>query len=233
MRRIVWLAVMAAVWAGPADARTNHWAREISLGVNATKGNSDTQLVKAEAKASQEGVWDMGVDGSYARSEGETKTEKAKGHLQYDEAVGARLYAGARVSAEYDGGAGLKYRVVAGPVAGLYLLREGTMDLSVEAGPSFIGEKKGDDREEYAAVRAAQKFSKNWSDRSKAWESVEYVPDLRGGDNYVVESQAGIEAAINSSLGLKVTVTHKYTAEPAEDKEREDVELVTSLTYRF
>ncbi len=240
MRSSLWMGVLAAAGvlavvsvSGKTKAKPDAWKRELSVGVNLKQGNTESTQAHAKFEAKKKNAWDMALQISYTETDNKKTSDDAKGHIEYTEPFSERLYGSLRVSAEYDGPADLRYRVVFGPAIGVYLFNTNDHSLKVEIGPSYVTETTGDEHKEYGSIRVAERYERTWSDGSKIWQSMEYLPDVTDWNNYVLSSEVGLEAAIEKQFSLKLTVQHKYTAEPAEDKRPGDLAVISSLSYKF
>jgi putative salt-induced outer membrane protein YdiY len=121
------------------------------------------------------------------------------------------------------------------PGAGYYFIKNKTADLSLEGGPGFIAEKLGDDTSSYVTLRIAQKFHYKISEHAKAWETIEYLPQVDNFNNYIVNFEAGVEAALNKSnkLALRTVFDDAYENIPAKGRLKNDLKLITGITYHF
>jgi putative salt-induced outer membrane protein YdiY len=230
-----WIGILAGVasLAAGAQAGTNEWKREISLGVNMKQGNTESQQANVKLEAKQKDAWNLAVEGSYSETDNKTTADNAKGHIEYIEPLSVRWYGSLRVAGEYDGAADLRYRVVVGPAIGMYLFNTNSHSLKAEIGPSYVTETAGDEHKEYGSIRVAERYEQTWSDGSKIWQATEYLPDIADGNNYILSNEVGLEAAVEKQFSLKLTIQHKYTAEPAEDKKPRDLAVISSLSYKF
>lgn len=231
-------AILLAAWARTeaAEDAAEPWEREIALGLNRTQGNSDTEQVRAKIGAKKKGTvsrWDLGAQGTYGESDGERTTDNAKAFAEGERLFSKRVFGLLRAAVEYDSIAEVNYRLVAGPGVGCYLVKKETVELRAEVGPSYITEDVAGKRQNYPVLRAAERFERRWTKKSKLYQYLEYLPDLRSSDNYFVNSEIGIEAAANDTLSLRISVEHKHTAEPAEGKEKTDTTIASALVFKL
>jgi putative salt-induced outer membrane protein YdiY len=223
---------------------TYPWKSTITLGVTLARGNTDTTL--ASASFITEKKWPLndlvfGGDGLY----GETKnpgqqqyTESAEvlhGYSQYNRTITDGLYGYGRIDGFHDGIADIKYRVTLAPGIGYFFITNKITDLSAEIGPGYIREQLGGDTESFATLRIGEKFHYAISAHAKAWESIEYLPQVDRFNNYIVNAELGIEAALNKSnnLSLRSVLDDCYNNIPAANRLKNDLKLITSLVYKF
>jgi putative salt-induced outer membrane protein YdiY len=226
-------------------AGESKWETSAALGLNMTRGNSETLTVTPEFKASGKiGANELKFSASYSYGEtGQEITErKAKGTAQYNRLFTERWYAYVNGEIGNDGLAGINYRAVVGPGAGCYLIKGDDMNLSLEAGASWVGDETEaetapgvfeTETSSELAARAAQKFDVKLGKSAKLWESVEYLPEVDNPDVYLLNIEVGLEAAVNASLSLRTTLANAHDSDPAPGKEKDDTTVKAALVYTF
>lgn len=240
--RLLSLAAFLPLWLqaagcpGLAENEKTAWEREFSLGLHMAQGNKETQRTKGQISAAlkrDKYQWDLGAEATYGETEETTTTERAKAHAQYDRNLDERLYGSVRTVVEYDAVASLDYRFLFGPALGCYLLKSKPQSLRVEIGPSYIREKEGGETDAFVALRAAERYERKWTKSSRLWQSLEYLPDLRYGNNYLVNAEVGLQANFDENISMKFVVELAYNSQPAEDKKRYDTAIDAFLVFRF
>ena len=232
-------------------AETNKWDASLAAGATLTKGNSDTFLGNLTFKATRKySPYDevlLGASGTYGttenkdvlqlngttRDETETTTANANGFGQYNHLFTERLYAGVRLDLLHDAIADVKYRVTLSPLVGYYLIKQTNTFLAVEAGPSLITEKVGNESDTYAALRLAERFEHKFSNKARVWQSIEILPQIDRFENYIVNAEVGAEASLTENFSLRGVIQDTYDNEPAEGRKKNDLKLITSLVYKF
>jgi putative salt-induced outer membrane protein YdiY len=223
--------------AAAAPVLDGKWHTSAAVGLTVTDGNSETLLgtigVLSEKKT-PENEMRLGADFAYGEDQSETTTENAKAYAGYKHLINERAYGSLDGSVEYDSIADLDLRVVISPGVGYYLLKDAVQSLSVEGGPAYVHEElSGQDAEDYLALRAAERYERKLSDTAKLWEAVEYLPRIDDFDDYILNAEAGIEAAINSTTSLRLTLQDTYDSTPAPDKKENDVTLVGAIVFKM
>jgi putative salt-induced outer membrane protein YdiY len=234
------LTVRAQTAASPAT----NWQNTATLGLTIARGNTDTtqfSVALDSAKKWQHSDLTLHADDLYGESRvpgqsSSTETADAEhAFAQYNQNFTDRFYGYGRLEGMHDGIADIDYRVTLAPGAGYYFIKNKTLDLSFEGGPGFIAEKLGDESSSYVTLRIAEKAHWQISSHSKAWESVEYLPQVDHFDNYIVNAEIGIEAALNKSnkLALRSVLDDSYDNIPAAGRLKNDLKLITGITYKF
>lgn len=246
-----WMIVTAAGWclAGGATAAdkvdTNRWVSGLTMGLNMSRGNSETLLSSGALTTERKGLeneFRFGVEGNYGetkvkkddgREETETNVQNARGYGDYKRLLDDRLYAYINTELSHDEIADIRYRFIIGPGLGYYLLRDDVQSLGVEAGMAFIKDKVGETTDDRFAARAAERYERKIGETSKIWEAAEYLPTVDDVDNYLINAEAGAEAMMNARLGLRIVLQDKYNNRPAPGKDANDLSLIGAVTVRL
>ena len=138
-------------------------------------------------------------------------------------------FTGAGTSFAHDEIADLKWRAIVSPSIGRYLIREESDKLSLEVGPSYVWEKLGDQDENYAAARIADRFEYAFTPTAKLYQAFEYLIAFDDASQYIFNAEVGLESALNSWLSLVLTVRDYYINKPAEGRVPNDVMTITAL----
>jgi putative salt-induced outer membrane protein len=240
--------LIVTAWAMPAAAQTaaspaTNWQSTATVGLTLARGNTDTTLFSASVDSVKKWAHSdlhLGADDIYGESKvgnepNSTTADAEHAFAQYDQNFTDRFYVYGRVDGMHDAIADIQYRLTIAPGAGYYFIKNKKTDLSLEGGPGYIDEKLGDDYLSYVTLRIAQKFHWQISDRAKLWESIEYLPQVDHFDNYIVNFEVGVEAALNKSnkLALRTVLDDSYDNIPAAGRLKNDLKLIVGITYKF
>ncbi len=220
----------------PTPPEKKGWETSADAGLTLTRGNSSTALgtlsLQSNRKWTQQDV-NLGASFTYGEVDGVKNTEVARAFGQYNRIFDERIYGGLRLEILHDDIADIDYRVTLSPLAGYYVVKNPTTRLAFEAGPSFIYEKQGGDETGYLALRLAERFEHNFNERTKLWQSAEYLPQVDDFQNYIVNAEIGIETALTKKFHLKTYLQDTYDNEPAPGRKKNDLKLVTAIGYTF
>ena len=88
---------------------------------------------------------------------------------------------------------------------------------------------------DYVTLRLSEKFRHELNGRARIWQTAEFLPQVDDFNNYIVNFEIGIEADLTADkkLTLRSYIQDTYDNEPAPDRERNDIKLVTALGYKF
>jgi hypothetical protein len=108
-------------------------------------------------------------------------------------------------------------------------VKDDVTTFSLEAGPSYVWEELGGEKDDFAAARIADRFVWNISKSALLYQSAEYLVSFESSSDYIVNAELGIEAPLSSSVNIVFAVRDYYINEPAEGRERNDVYTLTGL----
>ncbi len=221
----------------PAIAPKNHWENAVSVGLTLARGNSDSMLFTADYLAQYKTPLDeykIGLDGAYGDQDSKDTVNFYKGFGQWNHLFTDRFFGYVRGDGLRDIIAEVDYRFTIGPGVGYYLLKATNTTLAVEAGDAFEAQRLDDQGDKtFDTIRFAERFEHKVNDHVRIWENVEILPQVDKFDNYIVNSEVGLETALSKSFSLKTFLDDSYDNRPAPGKLKNDVRLVTALGYKF
>lgn len=241
MRLGLWIGLLgvglAVARAEEPAAAPKVWDRDVALGLSVTSGNSDTVLLTAGVHAHgtwPDDDWLLGLDGAYGKSDGDVSNEKLQGKAQYKHLIDTRWYVTGVVDGLHDGVAALAYRLSLGPGVGYYFIRSERTTLSADLGPSYVLEKfNGESVDDYWALRVGERFERQLSETAKVWQALEYLPAVDDFQNYKLNAEVGLEAAMTEALSLRVVGRNEYNNRPASGRKHNDISLISAVAYKF
>lgn len=225
-------------------------ATALNAGLTLTDGNSETLAanVGLKTEGEKEGLGSVlaGAEFNYGESTVQTKTtdeagvetvaekdektvENAKLFANVKKTLSPRTFMSLDGTAAYDDVADIDYRATLGPGLGAYLVKNDRRELTLEAGPAYLWEKVGGARDDYLALRFAERYACQALKNAKLVQSLEYLPEAEDFDNYLLVGEIGVEAAMSDRLSLRVVLQSKYDNTPAEGKERNDLSLIAGI----
>ena len=208
------------------------WDLSVAAGLTYSDGNTNTTLFSGDVKAAKETEQDellLKTVGQYGRQDGSQTQDFASGSSTYNYKLNESYYLGAGLTALYDGLKDIRYRTMISPLAGVFLLKGDDYKLALEAGPSYTFQKVGDDTQNYLSPRAAERGEWKFSPTAKLFETVEYVVSVEDSGNYQINATAGLESTLTTTLALVIAINDRYDNAPALDREKNDIQIITSL----
>ena len=213
------------------------WETSAAAGLTLTRGNSDTLTAVASLTTSRKdriNEWHFGLEGAYGENSGVKNNESVHGFGQYNHLYTDRFYLFGRADALYDGIAKIYYRLTLTAGPGYYLIKNDLTRLSVEASPGVAFEHlAGKSSDVYAVIRFAERFEHKLNEKSKLWESIEFLPKLDNWGDYVANGEVGLETSLTEKFSLRPYIQDTYRSVPATGKKHNDLKLVVALAYKF
>jgi putative salt-induced outer membrane protein YdiY len=238
-----------AMWAAVANANAGNslqtvtvttnkpaWESSVSAGLSLTKGNSDTLLATAAFKTGTKtpaNEFIFGVDGAYGESDSVKNNETLHGVSQYNHLFSDRFYTFLNVEGLHDDIADLQYRFTFSPGAGYYFVKATNTTLAGEFGPGLITQRLGGVDTTYVTLRLAERFEHKLNAGARIWEKAEILPQANKLDNFLVNAEVGAEAALTKTFSLRVTLQDNFVNQPAPERKKNDVRLISGVVYKF
>lgn len=227
----------------------SRFEKTLSLGATLTDGNSETMLYNGslllEGEQESLGVVKVGIEGSYGENKvrenvdgvetrrKDTTVENVKAFANARKTLSDMTYAYIDANYLYDDIAEVDYRVTVGPGFGMYLLKDEAIELSAEAGVSYLWEKVSDVSDDYPTLRLAETFSYRFAENSKVWQSLVYMPEWGEFQNYLVVGEIGAEAPLNGKVNLRIVLQDTYDSTPGKDLKRNDLTLIAGIGIKL
>jgi len=239
---LIWLgASCAAEETSPqqkpkAEPPKEKWQSEIALGLTMTSGNKDTLMLTADARAQRKKYpteWAFGLSASYGEVSGVKSTELFKGFGQFNRLFGQLWFGYLRADGLHNDITDVDYRFTLGPGLGRYLIKRKQTTLTVESGATFVWERVAGIENDYVTVRFAERFEHKFNDRTRLWQSVEFLPAVEDWSDYVVNAEVGIDSALSKALSMRVYLQDTYDNKPAPGREPNDLRLISALVVKF
>jgi putative salt-induced outer membrane protein YdiY len=233
----------------PKDA----WKSSVSAGLTLTRGNSQTILFTADflmEKKTAKDEYSLGAGAAfgeqssheiipynktnnYAITTSKDTVNDYKAFSQWNHLFTGCFFGYLRANALRDIISDIDYRLTIGPGAGYYLIKQTNTTLAVEGGFNFEAQKLGGKDQNFATVRLAERFEHKFNNRARFWQNVELLPQVDKFDNCVINFEIGIEAALSKSFNLKTYLDDTYANRPAVGRQKNDLKLVSGISYKF
>ena len=219
------------------------WAEEppdkLSLGLSylATSGNSSSQTAGVDlAYKHRFDPWGIEAFANFLRAE-QTGTLTAKKlflGVRGTRALTAELGLFLEGSYLQDQFAGLDPRLLVAGGATYKLLKGPVHELAFDAGLTWTRDELVDDgSRSYAGALAAARYVWNISKTAKFTENLSFFPSFEQGSDWRIESQTGLQAAISTSVALKLTYGFRYANRPVSGFGKTDTQTAVSLVVNF
>jgi|SaaInl8_200m_RNA_FD_contig_71_639786_length_3201_multi_4_in_0_out_0_4 putative salt-induced outer membrane protein YdiY len=243
----VFMAVFCLIFLFSGVLYAQEWTHSLSLGLNATQGNTETTKINTDYKGGlkwdeAEALFDFAAN--FGTDNEIRNVENYRAELQYNQnfpfLAGTGIYCFLNASYEIDHMADLERRFLIGPGIGWDPIDKESVSLDLELGGSNLNLKYEDhDAENDTAVRITEEFKWQITETARLWQTAEYLETVDEHDAYVINSELGIETSISEHFNIKSFVSDKYNNAPAFDKDadeykkKHDLAFTTMLVYTF
>ncbi len=228
------LLVAAASVAGAQEAAKKASTTTIAAGATATSGNTDQLVGNASiVNFRDDGVKSLrlGAEMTYAEINSDVTNEAWKAYANYKRVISDRLYGVGNLTYLHDKIADVQWRYTASPGLGYYLMKDANATLGVDAGPAYVWEKVAGVKDDYLALRFAERYDRTLSDTSKCWQSLEYMPRADDFNDYILNAEIGVEAVLAGPLSIRLVAQDSYDNTPAPGKKENDLKVIGALAY--
>lgn len=247
----VWLALVGIATVGgllPLAAQEDDeepprgWRGTADFGLTLTEGNSETTNISLGLSAIHrlaEQRWTFSSSFLRATSAGETTANRLDLEGKYDFYPDDRVFVFAEVAGGFNRPAGIDRRLRPGLGGGYEILRRDQLSLSAEGGANFIQDHFVDETTDEAVYfSAGQSLELTVSESTDLTQSLRYSPRAENFSDYLLQFETVLGTAITDDIGLKVTFRDDFDSDPFVDEEgerraRNDITLITGLTYSF
>ncbi len=219
-----------------ADAPAMGWTNTAALGFGLTTGNSSTLNLTGDyatvfRSASNELFFNVG--GAYGEIDDAKNLQNFRASAQYNRLLTERFYVGSSLAFLYDEIANLDYQVSPAVLAGVYLVKNDTAKLSIDAGPAYVWKKVGGVKDDYFAVQFGEKFSVKLAENLSFGQTLTYTPDVGDFSNFTLNAAAFIDVDLSSNLSFRTGVTDIYDSTPAAGSKKNDFMLTSGVAFKF
>jgi putative salt-induced outer membrane protein len=228
-----------ALKAGPVSGAVVKypWESSITAGLTLTRGNSHTLLYQGDFQTDRKtprNEYHFDLNGAYGSQDSKDNVNNYQASSQWNKLFTPRFYAYARASALRDVILDLDYRFNLGPGVGYYLIKNTNITtLATEAGTGYQDEHLGGDYNSFATLRLAERFEHKFDGHARLWQSLELLPQADEVENFLVNFEIGVDTPITRSLSLKTCFDDNYANHPADSLQKNDMKLVSGLSYKF
>jgi putative salt-induced outer membrane protein YdiY len=213
------------------------WTNSISGGLTLARGNTDTTLMSADfvgTKKTPDNEYTGTADVAYGEQDSKQTVDDYKASFRWDHIFTDRWYSYLRTDGLRDYISDVDYRFTLGPGVGYYLLKQtNIVTLAVGGGVNFEAQSLGNQGDTFATLRLADKFEYKINSHARIWQTVEFLPEISGWNNYLINFELGAEASLTKSFSLKSFLDDNFNSEPALDHVKNDVRLITAIAYKF
>jgi putative salt-induced outer membrane protein YdiY len=210
----------------------------INVGLNKASGNTDTESGHVDAELIARAAKNrMTLGGAYNRaSDDNQKTEdNLRGYLKHDYFLTEKLYWYLKGGVERDDFKDIDLRTTIGPGLGYQVFEGERMNLSFEAGPSYVyTDYDNAEVEDSISGRWAVKFDRFFFEKLfQYYFSNEGFVSASDTSDVFMFTKTGLQFPLYSGFFLNAGFEWDWDNMPAEEAEKSDYRYILSLGYGF
>jgi putative salt-induced outer membrane protein YdiY len=217
------------------------WERGISLGYNASRGNTQSSQLSMSLLANRKRrlVNELTLKGDlyYSSSDQETDAQKWYSLIRYGFNFGKRKKwdNSYRLEADHDQFANIDRRVMsaAGIAYRFYDLPELKVRAEVALGLEHTDYRDETGDSEEAVLVPGLFFEKELFTNSKITQDLSFYSTLEDMGKYRLHSETVFTNSITKKVSLRLSLIDDYNSDPPQNTEKNDLYLLSSLTYSF
>ena len=213
------------------------WTKSVGLGINITSGNNDTTLFNANASAQRKSdntLLKLDILGCYGKKNKQKTNDRIYFSETYNNYFAKKTYWFANLSAERNRMTDVDLRITTGPGLGYSVIKTDRTILGLEAGGTYVVQKFSDNtKKNYMSLQLSDSYSQKIGEKSKLWQSLQFLPDVSDFSTYLIQAEIGIEVAVTDKLSLKIIAQNTYNSQPPAGKKKNDLSMSTLLAWNF
>ncbi|MBU1148368.1 MAG: DUF481 domain-containing protein [Candidatus Omnitrophica bacterium] len=217
------------------------WDRKVSLGYNRSSGNTDSSELNTSLfiNRNRMHVDEMTLKGNvyYASSDKKMDAQKWDGSGRYAFSFGRekKWYNFYKMAVDHDRFANIDYRLLPSTGLGYWFHDTDSLKLMMEAAGGYEHTEYRDATDESKeTVFISRGFlEKTIFENAKLTQDVFYYPVIDDFSDYRVHSETVLTNPVSDKLSLNVSFIDDYDSKPSGDTKKNDVRIITSLTYSF
>ena len=232
---IIFMTVIALLGINSLSAET--FEREISLGYNATKGNTETGALSVRASMKRKSDKDEIIfKGDYYVSSSNEKMDAKKwyGSGYYSFNLAKKWYNFYKLEVDHDRFANIDVRLMPSVGVSYRLIERDDLKFSLELGLGYEYTGFRDNSAEKDVVLTPRlSFEKKLFGEAIISQSLAVYPKMGDISRYRWRSETSITNPLSEKLDLKLSLIHDFNSDPSGNAEKGDLRFISSIVYRF
>jgi len=234
----VWVELALVTAINPPVEPPIKFNGRVNVGLNKASGNTDTESGHVDAELiARTASHRLTVGGAYNRAEDNNRKseDNASGYSQYNYFLTEKLYLYLNGMAERDTFKDINLRTTVGPGLGYQFFEGELMNLSIEAGPSYVRTDYDQaDDEDSASGRWALKFDRFFFEKLVQYYFTNegYISASDTSDVFMF-TRTGLRFPIRGGLSFNAGFEWDWDNTPAERTDKSDYRYILSIGYGF
>ncbi len=233
LKSFVHILLITSCYAAPP---LDEWDKVLDFGLTFTAGNRESTLVTSELDLRKKTeAHDLRIKLRYTLHEVTDNTirDEINARFTWNWILSNDLYAGFRSVARRDDAAGIDYRSQNSATIGKYFAKGKDLTFALEAGLGY--NLSSIDREDMNSTQfyLGQNFAIPITKLASIQQDFATYTDIDGGGDYNFVFNLSLKTKISDSTDVKISFQNKFESNPATNAKRNDVRVVSGLSYRF
>lgn len=216
------------------------WKKELSIGVDAARGNTHTTGVAGDFLVNRNHVHvnEITLKGNMFYAEEDKKTDSQKWYTlaryAFSFSPSRKWYNFYRVETDHNKFSDIYYRVVPASGIGYWFSDRDDFKFLAEAAlgwehTAYISDNK--DEDEIVLVPRVS-LEKKVLDNTSIAGDVYFYPSIRDFSDYRLRAEASVTSGLTDNISIRASVINEYVSSPVdEDIKNNDIRLLTSLVF--
>ncbi len=232
------MAMIGSSYAEEMAPQTSPWKGNLELSYLNTSGNTHSETFVAAGKvehAFENSKLSLDARAIYGKKDEVTSDKSWIGTLKYDYNVTERTYAYLSETLERNTLKGITLRSTSTIGLGHYFIKTSTDSLRGELGFGYTRENQVDPSPDrgFPTARLFGGYGHAFTEKTRFEQTVEYLPDLKRGDNYLINEESSFITNLMGNLAFKISYAIFYNNLPPPGFKKEDRLFKNSLLYTF
>jgi putative salt-induced outer membrane protein len=234
---LVGMGICLSSVVGAEEGKKKNWVNETEIGAVSTNGNSKASSFSGREKFIYSWTrFAMELTGAALKSEsqGVTTAEKYNAGEKLTFSLSEKNYLYQKFLWDKDRFAGIRNRYDNSVGVGREIINNKKNLLNMEAGAGYVSEERVDaPTNNFSMARGFGKYVRKMSETSDFTQTAEYIQSLKFHDDFRVNTESSITAAINTYLSLKLAYIWKYVALPPPGFGKSDTTTTMGLVIKY
>jgi len=219
------------------EAPKKNWKDSAEVSIVSTNGNSKASSASGKDTFSykwSKSTLDLFASALKSEAKGVTTAEKYNAGEKFEYDLSPKNYAYQRFVWDKDRFSGIRNRYDSSVGLGRELIATPQDNLIAELGAGYIVEERiGSQTNDFPSSRAFGKYVRKISKTSDFSQTVEYIQNLKFGDDFRINTESALTAVVSTHVSMKLSYLWNYVAQPPTGFGRNDTTTTVALVVDY
>lgn len=231
------LIAMTLVSPACAEEKASSWQGNAALSFSRSTGNTNGTTYSFsvdEARSTENDKLTAYASALYGKSQGIVSADKTRLGSRYDHNLSPTLFGFGQVEFEQDRMANLELRSGIGGGLGYHVVKEVDLTFDVFGGLSHNrSDMMNGGTVNTSEVIMAEESTHNLTQNTRLKQKLSYYPSTQTGGEYRTVFDSSLVVNLNSTIGLSVSLQHKYNSDIGTGVKHSDTVFLTGLNIKL